>query len=60
MDATTLFHEIQRTTQALEELETALAARFDPGEVVTVCEAKVRRLRRDLVRFQHRSANLPA
>jgi len=55
MTPTALAHLIQRTTQALEELETALAARFDPGEVVRVCEAKVRRLRRDLVRFEQRA-----
>lgn len=56
MNPTALAQLIQRTKQALEELETALAAQFDPGEVVRVCEAKVQRLRRDLVRFEQRAS----
>jgi len=57
---TSIARLIQETKALLAKLENDLAAAsFDPGEVIRVCEAKVRRLRRDIVRYKQWASELP-
>ncbi len=54
-ERTALDEQINHTVKTLLELQTALAADADPGEVVAKCEEKIGRLQRDLQRFKQRN-----
>jgi hypothetical protein len=58
MNARSLAADIQHTTEVLAPLERALGGGFEPGEVVAVSEAKVKRLRRHLLRFEQRISEI--
>ncbi len=50
-ERTALDKQISQTIETLVELQRALAADADPGEVVAKCEEKVERLQRELARW---------
>ena len=58
MSARALAADIQHTTEVLATLERVLGGGFEPGEVVAVCKAKVKRLRCDLLRFEQRISEI--